>query len=353
MVSLSITSIGRFCQECSQRCPTVSLKLKSVDNMSRLSFVRQMGENSKFIGEEGENLIRNFLERLGWQPLASGLDLSCEFPDQHKSKAAISPRQTHGIDFAFSYVCPLVPDRRRNILVSVKNSSEDETDTRRSLVKNDLKDLATALKCFKRSPERRAMNAEGGGATTSEDLGLLIRINKDKNVDRSYIGDVLPDRLEVESGDAIYYLENLRFDYLDHVMQHIKLFSKAQTHSFCLTKTSLNIAANTRKMASTFLPVQNLIGGPVAVRLDSTEGSKEAPSLIIYSEQIFHIDRFKRLASLGFDLSSNWVNVYVAFPDYLDTKHANLVEQALVGMAQRDFAKRVICMSSDLRARFQ
>jgi len=62
-----------------------------------------MGELSKKIGEQGEELVMRFFKQIGWTPLADGIDIECEFPEKHKRKAADATRATHGVDLMFSY----------------------------------------------------------------------------------------------------------------------------------------------------------------------------------------------------------------------------------------------------------
>ncbi|WP_009959055.1 hypothetical protein [Verrucomicrobium spinosum] len=306
-----------------------------------------MGEKSKNVGDQGEELVKGFLQKIGWSPVADGFDIECEFSQQHKGKGSSSPRSTHGIDLAFTYPCPLVPELRRNILISVKNSSEDDTKNRSSTVKSDIIDLGTALKCFKRSPERREMNSAGEGAIRSEDYGILFKLNKDPDNTKSFLGESGGrERVDLEGWDPIYLIENARYDFVDRVMAYAAAMAGSVKPSFVLTKTSLNVAADQRKSSSPLLPIQNLIGGPIAMRLDPAGTSIQGePSLALFSNETFDLECFRRLASLAYELSSNWVQVLIVFPDFQEVKHGPLVKQALVGLAQKDFAKRVQCAS--------
>ncbi len=310
-----------------------------------------MGESSKKLGEEGEAKIRAFFESIGWPALSDGFDIDCLMPEQHKAEDSSGNRRTHGIDFAYSYVCPVVTNRQRNILISAKNSAEDETPTKRMLIKKDLRELAIALKCFNHSRQKKVMNESGKGATSSEDVGILIRLNKDKDTDRSYLGDAANrDRIEIEGSCPLYLIENARFDHVSRVIRHVTTSFGGLSHSYALPKTALNFAADSRRTSSDLLPIQSLVGGPIAVRLDSPSGSEQA-SLVIYTDEPFEIDHFRRLTSLGLDLSSNWVNVTIAFPDFQQHAHGEVVSQAIAGMAQKDFAAKVKCCSLEERVR--
>ena len=312
-----------------------------------------MGESSKKLGEEGEAKIREFFASVGWPALAQGFDFDCLNPDQHKSEDTSGPRRSHGIDFAYSYVCPIVPSRRRNILISAKNSADEETVTKRPLIKKDLRDLAIALKCFRNSPQRKQMlvNASGESATSAEDLGILIRLNKDKDAEKSHLGEASArDRIEVEGACPLYLIENARFDFVGRVIKHVASYFASMTHSFALPKTSLNFSADSRKTDSRLLPVQSLIGGPIAIRLEPQTGSQQ-PALAIYTDEPFAIERFRRLASLSLELSLNWISVTIVFPDFQQHLHGDVVNLSIAGMAQKDFAAKISCCSLEERSR--
>lgn len=306
-----------------------------------------MGEKSKNVGNQGEEFVKGFLRKIGWSPVADGFDIECEFSQEHKGKGSSSPRSTHGIDLAFSYPCPLVPEVRRNVLISVKNSSEEDTKNKLSTVRSDITDLGTALKCFKRSPERREMNSAGEGATRSEDFGILFKLNKDPDNTKSFLGESGgKERVEIEGWDPVYLIENARYDFVERVMTYAAALAAGRKQAFVLTKTSLSVSADQRKSSSPLLPIQNLIGGPIAMRIDPADSATQGESsLALFSNEAFELECFRRLASLAYELSSNWVDVLIVFPDFQELKHGTLVRQALVGLAQRDFAKRVRCGS--------
>jgi hypothetical protein len=312
-----------------------------------------MGEKSKNLGQEGEDKVRSFFKSVGWPALSPGFDIDCILPDRHKHLAAKSGRTTHGIDFAFSYVCPIVIDRRQNVLISVKNSATEKTSTNKSLMQSDLQDLSTALRCFRSSSQRAQMNEAGSGATRSEDLGILIRLNKDKDSQQSYLGeDTARERIEIEGSCPLYVIENARFDHIERVMKHVATYFEGLDHSFALPKSSLNFSADHRRTNSSLLPAQSLTGGPIAIRLESQQGGSGA-SLAVYTEEPFEIERFRRLASLSLELSSNWVQVTIIFPDFRMQTHGEIVGQAVAGLAQKDYAAKVHCASLEERSRLK
>ena len=70
-----------------------------------------MGEWSKKIGEQGENIVKYFFEELiGFKDVyRTGVSIHCSYSDQHKKEKA-KQRLTHGIDGLVSYSCPLIEE---------------------------------------------------------------------------------------------------------------------------------------------------------------------------------------------------------------------------------------------------
>lgn len=312
-----------------------------------------MGELSKKIGEEGEATVRHFFESIGWQPLTDGTDLPCVRPKDHKRPDSTGDRTSHGVDLAFSYICPIIPSFRRNILISVKNSKDDETTTLKKRIKHDLIDLGTALACFKRSQMRANFAKAGGGADSAEDIGVLVKINKDPDGEKSFLGDLgAREQMETEGTAPVCFMENARFDFIEHCMGFLARTAPNSEHSFFHVKSSLNMSASSRLTSSKLLPIQDLLGGPLIVKSEE-DGQDAKSSLKIFSQQPFSEARFSRLLGLGLDESTNWVNVEILFPDFQEIKHGGIVDQIKTGLANKAYARKIRCESTDPRSRIK
>jgi len=81
-----------------------------------------MGEWSKTIGERGEQIGQALLERLGWGDNQQGVKIACSKNKEH-ALADAPKRETHGIDFLYSYQSPFCDELCDNLIVSSKYSS--------------------------------------------------------------------------------------------------------------------------------------------------------------------------------------------------------------------------------------
>lgn len=307
-----------------------------------------MGELHKKIGEVGEKLVYAFFEQIGWAPMSPGIDLECRFPGKHERR---QENGTHGIDLMFSYVCPMVPAFRRNVLISIKSSNSEQTKTDTRSIKEALTDVATALTCFEHSSQLATFVGQGG-ATAHENIGLLVKIDKDPEGEKSFLGELGPrTQIELEGTSAVCFVENARFDFVDKVMQHAEKRFKDHQLSFLIPSSPLNPSAESKKNSSPILPLQSLVAGPIALRVEEEEAETASGELAIYSQDDFSIPGFKRLLSIAHNLSRSWVKATIVFPDYQDIRDGDLARTVLAAMADKRFAKKIRLESLDLRLR--
>lgn len=223
------------------------------------------GELSKKIGEEGEELARQFLKQIGWIVAAENKDISCVRSKEHEKKE--TGEATHGVDFIVAYDCPLVHSTRRNILISMKNSYVEKTKNEESRVRDNLKDLDRTLVCYRRSELRRKIN-EDSDASIIEDAGLLIKINRDRDDSESFLKKESEHRMRLDlSGEnELHFIENKRFDLVDLAYNWLQRERReGETHCFYPTTTS-NFAADVAEIHGNILPLHHLIAGPLTFR---------------------------------------------------------------------------------------
>ena len=83
-----------------------------------------MGELSKTIGEIGENITGNFFDLIGCSNAIPNESLSCLKQTKHARKESKKgKRETHGIDYLYSYRSHLESNTVNNLVISVKNTT--------------------------------------------------------------------------------------------------------------------------------------------------------------------------------------------------------------------------------------
>lgn len=302
-----------------------------------------MGELSKKIGEAGEAMVLEFFRRIGWPAPVENTDIKCLSPAKHRERESA----THGIDLIYSYICPVQPGFRRNILVSVKNSQDHETKTVRRKVVADFEDLADALVCFKPSPLRQRM-VKGGGARHIEEVGILFKLNKDPDSSKSVLG--ANRNVEFSGNPMLAFVENVRIDFIERCLHHANHHFSGWKVTFFHPRNPLTAPADARQTSSGLLPWQSVVAGPLAVKLEE-KGDDGKAVLAIYSQQPFNVERFQRLVGIAMELSASWVKARIVFPDYEDTRDGTTVRAVLSGLADASFSNKVNCMTLELLSR--
>lgn len=307
-----------------------------------------MGEKSKSIGERGEKKILDFLKAIGWENPKTNFDIACDSQADHvKPSSKSGERKSHGVDAMYNYICPYSPKVHRVVLVSMKDSDEEKTSDRTALVKSDLKDLSTLSECFEVSEEHSQFYSAENGADTLMIHKLLIRLNKDQETERQFLPMEKKRDLAFGSKVPPYFLQNDRFDYIDSCLRYLELNIKGDTYHYFITRNSLNLDGSERKTESSFLPLQNLIGGPIVVRSNNEQGK----SLLVFSAEDFTEITLRRMIGLAQTCGNGWASkVFLIFetlpPD---------VEEQLQGVKQllndQSFAESLECRSRDQRRR--
>ena len=303
------------------------------------------GELSKKIGEEGEELATEFISKLGWIISAENINLDCERPPEHKKNN--SERRTHGIDFIVAYECPLVPAMRRNILISMKNSHMEETKGQVTKVKDDLKELDWAMQCYKRSSLRADINSQSN-ATTIEDIGILIKINKDQDAAESFLRNLKgKERIDTSQNSELHFIENNRFDIVDVAINYLNFTRPKGQLTYFYPSTNCTYAADVAEVEGLLVPVQHLIASPLTYRY--TEG--ELREFIVISPSEFSSGYLERLIGLAHGCSQGWAGkITVIFPS-LTIPQKELAEKSLRGIKSKALAESVNVESLDIRSR--
>lgn len=105
-----------------------------------------MGEWSKKIGEYGEETVEKFLSIIGWDKPAKGIQINC-LNGEHVNEQG-NTVHTHGIDFLYSYMNPLIDGQLNNIIISSKYKTSKYPNSPTVMFKGFMRDLINQVECF-------------------------------------------------------------------------------------------------------------------------------------------------------------------------------------------------------------
>jgi hypothetical protein len=303
-----------------------------------------MGELSKRIGEHGENVVAQFLSIIGWKNLQKGFDIPCLLDAKHSTKDDKS-RQTHGIDFLYTYKSPLISNILNNIIISSKFTTAKYPDKPNTEFKKYFDDLAVAIECFSISEKRNEIVSGFGNYSKINDIGLLFWLSN-SNEERSY--DDLIEKIanaqikEDHNVHCIFVVDNKRIMFILDVIKFLKSDFQNFDYYFYYPNTGQNISPMERENTGTYLPVEYINSSILPIKLQNKANAKEI-YFAMFSIDCFEKDDFRKIMGVAKDISTNLTSkVFICFPDYDEISHVNDVTQAKQQFTDTNFSNTVL-----------
>lgn len=297
-----------------------------------------MGEKSKFIGETGEKTVENFLNLIGWNDTSKGIEFPC-FDDLHNKE------RTHGLDFFFKYVSPLVDGVLKKINISVKFTDNAYPPSPNSKFKDHFVDLAESMECFRYSEKyaeiTKTINEQ---YQTSENIGVLFWLSNENSVHEDITTKVANATLpSTYNFDSIYLVDNRKLEFIFSSITYARNIYKNYNLSFFYQDTGKNINPTIKKNFGKILPVEFINTSILPIRLENP--SDNSTKLVLTCIDNFNIEDLKRLISLAQELTNSWSgDILIAFPDYNVTRHSKEVEIAKSSF-ESSFTKNISVVS--------
>ena len=298
-----------------------------------------MGEWSKKIGEYGEDVIEKFFKIIGWNDMSKGIDVPC-VNEGHKNEKG-NQRTSHGIDFMFSYMNPLVSEQLNNVLISAKYKTVKYPNSPTAEFKEYINDLIIALECYEFS-EIKTNTLAGFETSVINDVGVLVWLNNNSDSEDDLISTVSNARiLDTHANKSIFIVDNKRVAFLLEIMKYIKTKSEKYNYSFYYPNTGRNINPVTRENDDKILPLEYLNSSIIPIKLVNKYNNKEK-CLVLLTIENFEEEDLIRLIGLSKDISTELVGeVIIAFPDYDKIKHDVIVSLAKQKFQAQDYTKNI------------
>ncbi len=279
-----------------------------------------MGETSKRNGENGEKIVANFLDRVGYGNALRGEDIDSYDKEYRKN--------TNGIDGFFHYKNPMIDDSVINILYSVKFSKDQYPQQKgaRTEFTSHFSDLAKAIESFKYSELKSTTNASYENISSEFDRGILFWINNinevmidGKPINHDIISLIANARLpEIDAQhDGILVVDNARMDFIHEILDFTEVKFKDYDINFLYFKNGKNQRDTTQSFGKR-IPIEFLGSSIIPIRC-----SKDNETVLcLFSKDGFNTDNFSNICSLAKNLTTSMQGkTYLCFPDYSETKH--------------------------------
>ncbi|SEL50548.1 hypothetical protein SAMN05216214_11346 [Atopomonas hussainii] len=272
-----------------------------------------MGEKSKKSGEIGEKISSELLRLIGWKNALHNMSITCNSP-KHRNESG-NQRETHGEDQLFIYHNPFHDDRTEIVHVSVKNSlgAPPGEATLRTKFKSHFKECQEIIECAKHSPEVNSISRAHTTRGKKSHSGLLIWLHNDESdIECDIKPHLASSRLESDAKFPIYLIDNARASFLIKIIDDIKRKSEDKKIEFFYPRIGTSVYVNEARSGSS-LPLE-LIASDVVPFLVKSDDSCE---MVIYADQKFSVDAYKKLLSYALQFSSGLVaKIKIGMPDY-------------------------------------
>ncbi|MBB1475063.1 hypothetical protein [Shewanella sp. SG41-3] len=287
-----------------------------------------MGEDSKSIGEQGELIVRRFLELIGWVAYQSNIPINCMHSIEHKSTTAKKERKTHGIDYFYANKSNLKINTLDNIVISVKYSASEYPKYPSTKFKEHITDLSQTLECFIRSNLRTDSIAEFNDQRSikkADDLGVLFWINNCKKSQQNIVKEVanieIPKELKFSK---IYLVDNSRVSFIHKTITYLK--NKYENHevNFHYNQSDANFSDPDIIKYGTIMPVEYLTADIIPFRLINDQETIFGISI----NDNFSEENLNSILAYASDISQDFTNeLIILFPDYDNLEHKNIYEK--------------------------
>jgi hypothetical protein len=289
-----------------------------------------MGETSKTIGEIGENIAGKFFELIGWHNALPNESLKCLKPQKHARKESKKgKRETHGIDYLYSYRSPLEGNSISNVIISVKNTDDPYPNNPVSKFKDHISDLAQTIECFNGSPAKASQLKKFKHYKKSSDIGVLFWLSQSDDTYHDVVSKL--ENCRLDSGlkfGVIYVVDNKRIEFIFQAMNFLKLKHPDHSIYFYYPDTSMNYEDNEIPQYGSSLPVE-YINSPIIPFL-LKKGKEELDTFCIAVADNFDEEEMPMLIQAARKYTKDIrCNYLFLFPNYIRTKHHKSVINAI------------------------
>lgn len=297
-----------------------------------------MGGKSNESGKIGEQLASSLLEMIGWKPSINNLTIKCNTPTHFNENG--NQKTTHEEDQFFIYHNPFHDDHTEIVHISVKNNIDQypQKAALKTSFKAHLKELQEIIECAKHDPKLIEITNSFGAKRHKHHSGLLIWLHNDKEkIEQNIKSDLSNSQLKFND-DPIYLIDNARASFLLKVVDNLKHRSKQDNSDDIASLSYLgNIEFFYPPIGTSMGVNESRTGKIVPLELIAADiifayirnSDRCVKELIIYANQAFSVDAYKRLIAYALSFTSESIPlISIGMPDYNSTKHKNDAQQA-------------------------
>lgn len=308
-----------------------------------------MGEWSKKIGEQGEDIVKYFFEELiGYRnSYRTNISIDCNHSDDHKKKGS-DKRLTHGVDGLVSYKSPLFDELLEIGIISSKYTFDKYPNKPKETFKDFFVELAFTIKCFLHSPNYREINSSTSNVSDTTITGVLFYLsNNEESRSQDLVQEIADTSFQSYNlaYDKILVVDNSRMEFLFNLIQPIKNGFGNDNYEFIYPKTGMNNSMTQNNSFGKKLPLQYLCSNIIPIRI------KEGNNTILLIGTRDKFDENDLLKIIGLSKEFNHLEAttktIISFPDYNKLTHSETVKKVLAQLESVDYSDQIEVVKHD------
>lgn len=288
------------------------------------------GEKSKNIGEIGENIAKNFFEKIGWGLPQKGVYFPCYKGKEHKLDSP--KKQQHGVDFIIPYKSALESETINNLIVSVKHSKESGyPKSATELFKSYIKDLSGSMECFKRSPNRRELTSNHSGYKTVNEIPVLFFISSKDLPSSDFVTQLQASRFINEYDlKELYIVDNSRVTFILDAISYLESHHQDYDWYFFHPVTGMNISDTSIHKHSQQMQIEFINSTFIPFLLKKTVNGHETLKFIVVTKDQFSKESFSKwITYCRHHTGDSISDIEISMPDFYPDDHGPDVNKVL------------------------
>lgn len=273
-----------------------------------------MGENSKRIGETGEEVVANFLKLIGWNDPQRNIDIA-SMDTEHR-------KYSNGLDGYFHYISPMISNTVENILYSCKYSTDPYPVSQAvKLFKEHYTDLAKTIESFRKSELNQNTQKMHENIDVFFDRGVLFWLNNSGKGENDLISRL--DKIDLNTGinhNGIFLVDNKRIQFIyDSINYARNNFTKGDGFDVDFIYFTNGLNNDERNMRNgKILPVQYINTSVLPMRASKHNET----TVMIFSVDNFDKNDLMKFMGIAKNIGCNVQGAtQICFPDYNETEH--------------------------------
>lgn len=281
-----------------------------------------MGEASRLRGTLGENIVKGFLDLIGWNTV-SNFDIKCSNHKKHN-------RGHHGIDYFTTYNSPVESNLAEVVLTSAKYLK----DISRNEVIQEIISLDQALQCLQLTDTYNDQFNKSFHSSKKHHLIFFCLLDKNKS---DAIKKTLQDITSNENlvSNDITIIDNKRAEFIYDSISFTKMLYPKGKIEFFYHPTGVNDQLDKGLIISgDTLPIEFITSNMLPFRVKI----EDRKVLVLFINENFEKSSLKRSVALCQRLTLDWCNkVQICFPDYQLLKHKTIKETVFMSFEDKEF----------------